>query len=133
MTLLRFSVSQQQVTASALLGKDKNHEGVTFTANMQPKIEEGHYVEVRFRLTFYYLLMSFRQSTPHRTVNLIFSVVIVNNVLRILWHYVEVRFCLTKSVCKVLWQNLIPAQIRKLVIYMSNVMITDKLTDLCGN
>ncbi|KAJ1495198.1 hypothetical protein T484DRAFT_1763151 [Baffinella frigidus] len=46
--LTKQPVYGRPVTASALLGKDKNHEGVTFTANMQPKIDEGHYVEIFF-------------------------------------------------------------------------------------
>ena len=38
----------RQVTAAALLGKDANHEGATFTAQMQPKIEPGEQIELSF-------------------------------------------------------------------------------------
>eukprot|EP00291_Cryptomonas_curvata_P029192 CAMPEP_0172212614 /NCGR_PEP_ID=MMETSP1050-20130122/37117_1 /TAXON_ID=233186 /ORGANISM="Cryptomonas curvata, Strain CCAP979/52" /LENGTH=107 /DNA_ID=CAMNT_0012893319 /DNA_START=123 /DNA_END=443 /DNA_ORIENTATION=- len=47
--LTESSIHGRPVTTSTLMAKDANHEGVTFTAKMQPKIDPGQAIELFFR------------------------------------------------------------------------------------
>ena len=47
--LTECSIHGRPVTTSTLMAKDANHHGVTFTAKMQPKVEEGQAIELFFR------------------------------------------------------------------------------------
>ena len=47
--LTQTSIHGRPVTTSALMAKDANHQGMTFTAKMQPKVIEGQSVELFFR------------------------------------------------------------------------------------
>ncbi len=50
--LTESSIHGRPVTTSTLMAKDANHEGVTFTAKMQPKIEPGQPIDLFFRCRY---------------------------------------------------------------------------------
>lgn len=50
--LTETQIHGRHVTTSTLMAKDANHEGVTFTAKMQPRIELGQPIDLFFRCRY---------------------------------------------------------------------------------